>query len=264
MELPNNRAFAYLITERFLHKALVSIRSIKQFSNQVDFHIAYYGRSLPSSKVRKVFGDDVYWHLKGEVQHFTELYKDRPIFVLELFKEGYELVCHIGADVVAYQDIARNFFHELTASIHSKIPLDEMLISTHQTGLLAADLTYWKNCIQVEKFLNWQYKQLCKVNSDKDGHFFDQVYLDFAITSLNVKLLNPSQFGKAYYNLHEGFDKGELKCFHFSGFLDSAPSVLTKYRVKHEYLTADVIALALDYGKRIYDAKEEINKANKA
>lgn len=261
--MSNTRTFAYLITKSYLHKALVSIRSIQQFDCPVDFHIAYFDLELPSEATRSLFGNNVYWHLKGKPQHFKDLYAERPNFVLELFEEGYEQVNHIGADMVAY-DVGIDFklkYIEAAFIKHAELPINP--IQSHRTGIINSDLTYWINNYFVRNFLKWQSEQLKIRNDDKDGYFFDQVFLDYVLTYLvKFELLFSKQYGKAYYNLHEGFEKERLQAFHFSGFSEITPSILTTFNLDQKLLTPEVVMLALEYGERLNAAKEEISKAN--
>lgn len=262
----NSITFAYLISQEYLHKALVSVRSIQQFyPSMIDFHIAYYDSQLPSKEVQELFGKNVYWHLKGKLQNFWGIYADRPLFVLELFEDGYKQVNHIGADVVAYSesiDLQLTYSQDAAFICHSHLPNNNP-VHLHKTGLLNSDLTYWRFSEDSINFLKWQAEQLKQVNSDKEGYFFDQVYLDFALTQCSeVQILTPNSYGKAYYNLHEGFSRTNLVAFHFSGFMEEFPSLLSKFNFDKKHLTVEVVQLALEYGERLYAAKEEIKQAN--
>jgi hypothetical protein len=265
----SKKTFAYIISSGYLHKALASIRSIQQFNLDVDFNIAYFSNELPSEQVRKLFGNRVHWHLMREPNNYIEIYAYRPTFLLALMNLfNYKQVNHIGADVIAYSkgiDLDLWYKDRDAAFIcHNQLPVHP--IALHKTGLLNSDLTYWSNNVDVKHFLKWQAEQLELVNSDKDGYFFDQVYLDFALTSLTeYKVLNSDAYGKAYYNLHEGFNRAHLVAFHFSGFVEDIPTVLTRFKFNRlEHLTADVVKLAIEYGEMLYDAKEEIEQANEA
>lgn len=242
-----------------MHQALVAVESARKFEPDIHINIAYFEASLPTEEQKKLFGENTYWHLKGKPVSFTELYKERPNFMLELFNEGYDKVLHIGSDILFLQDFSLYFINHTWACPHIlKLPLNAYQArNIHRTGLLNSDLVMWDNNSSTRKFLNWQYEMLKQVNSNKEGFFFDQTYLDYGLMLGYIKLQEYPGDNVAYYNLHER-EVQYATTFQFSGFVERIPSMLTKYKVDDKLLTYEVVTLAINYGEALNEAKKKL------
>lgn len=256
-----SNTIALLITNDRLHQALVAVESARKFEPELDVNIAYFDSKLPTEEQQKLFGKNTYWHLKGKPAHFKEIFKERPRFVLDLFDEGYKRVLHIGSDIF----FLRKFSHYFSDSRNWACPhLVELPLNAtharniHKTGIINSDLIMWINNALSREFLNWHYEMLKQVNDDKEGFFFDQMYLDFGISTghINVRLNSPDNV--SYYNLHEPRSIKYTTTFQFSGFVEQIPSMLTRYKVDKKLLTLDVVQLAMKYGELLDEAKTRL------
>lgn len=256
------RTIALLITPERLHHALVAIESARKFDPSINVNIAYFGSSLPSESQRALFGTNTYWYLKGEPVHFRELFKERPRFILELFEEGYDRVLHIGADILFLDYFEHYFIGDenwiCPHLVHLPINANKA-ISIHKTGLLNSDLSMWNNSSSTNSFLNWQYEMLKQRNDNKDGFFFDQVYLDHGVMDGIIDVNRSYYDNISYYNLEERLlHIKQATTFQFSGFVEQIPSMLTRYKVDKKLLTLEVVQLALKYGELLNEAKIKV------
>jgi hypothetical protein len=259
-----SKTLAYLITPSFLPQLLVSIESARKDQGySEDINILFFAATLPDKSTQALFGRRVYWHLAGEPQEIKELYHKRPSFVLQLFDDGYEQVIHLGADVVFYSGARAELLEDSPftnlVSCHSSAPVYP--IATHKTGLVNSDYVSWA-AETSRSFLAWQQEQLNKVNDNQNGYFFDQIYLDFVFPQLRASLgiVDPVTENRAWYNIHEPFDRAQLASFQFTGFREQVPTVLTKHKsIDPKLITKDVVELCLDYADRIASAKARLS-----
>lgn len=252
---------ALLISPSRLHQALVAVESARKFAPELDINIAYFGSSLPSEEQRALFGNHTYWHLKGAPQHFKEIYRERPKFILDLFAEGYECVLHIGADIFFLNDFSRYFKDYNWICPHLiNLPVNaDKSNSIHKTGLLNADLMHYVNKPSAREFLNWHYNMLCQQNDNQNGFFYDQRYYDHGIMSGHIGVNTDPRSNIAYWNLEERLNVlSKAITFQFSGFVEQLPAMLTRYKVDRKLLTFDVVNLALTYGELLHEAKERL------
>jgi hypothetical protein len=267
------RAVAILVTPDFLPQLKVCIESIKQHEPELPICVAYFGADYPEN----YNPDNVYFYLQGEVAEVKELYKQRPRFILDLLRDEYSQVLHIGADVVFYQPFVKYMQRyagcdaALSPHITSPIKIEDELFpndfSVYRTGPYNSDFTIWNDFPDTRNFLLWQYQSLCKVNDDKYGYFFDQTYLAMAPCFMDTEIITDVGINVAYYNLHENLVEvdrdGEyivtnqgrfvnpLICFQFTGYETRKPARLSKFHKREKQLTSGILSVTLDYAKRL-------------
>jgi len=217
--------------------------------------------------------------LRANPQTFTQyeetarlLYANRPKAILGLFKQGFDEVLHLGADVHFYahfMEQLRALPGDIVATPHitKPMPLDGARPTTmqiHMTGQLNSDFVLYRNKPRTIAFLEWMAAAMeVKCSDDiSSGHFFDQVYLSYAPYFTNCYILKKPGFNVAYWNLQErelfrdldgkwrvAADQQQLVCFQFSGFDPDKWWQLSKYNKRPSVQTLEALTLCKEFSE---------------
>lgn len=206
-------------------------------------------------------------------QHESEtanVLASRPACILDLFEQGYHTVVHLGADVVFYTD-PRSFISNNVGSIAAAPHLLDLPRTANEsrwislTGILNSDVVIYRNYPETLAFLKWQKQMLAEVCASDvhNGHFYDQQYLQMAMTLPSFCLIEDVGVNVAYYNMHEEGRplrrEDGLHCFQFSGYDIKRPLTLSKYNLNPKLQTLQATKLLLDYRERLIKAGLKIN-----
>lgn len=218
-------------------------------------------------------------HLRYKPDEFQSNYKDimqcicsiRPKAVLRAFKEGYETVIFLGADMEFFTEptelftLISSYNAIVTPHITNPLPNDGKFPNNEsiaKTGHINSDLVVWKNCPEIVEFLKWQAKEMETKCISSNEIFLDQTWLNFLpffVKDVYI-LLNPG-YNVAYwcYNqrgLHFKNNKwlmsnnDPLVCFQYSGFDLNNSEIISKYQNRYR-AEGDFLEFLKDYAKRI-------------
>lgn len=210
----------------------------------------------------------------SRAEELPQLYKDmlqnicanRPSEVLKCFDLGYEEVIFTGADTIFYSNALKEYCKEeenwytspeayFVTHMKSPPPLDGK--SPIFDPSINSDLVLWKRNEVTSDFLKKQFNFLKTNCVAREGHFYDQTYLNLAHNKLVCETIVSPAVNVAFYNLHdtgvrETVAAREVVSFQFSGFDFDNPERISKHQ--NRYKMVDIPGLDWyinDYIRRV-------------
>jgi hypothetical protein len=165
----------------------------------------------------------------------------RPGQVLKCFNDGYQTVVFVGADLVFYD---RSLEHLIESDVERDIFFPHMLTPPPRDGYfpkvdttINSDLVIWRNTYLTREFLDDMEKYLTQQCDCEYGHFYDQTYLQFALSQTDSAVSASVRHNIAFYNLHERMaciEHGVISSFQFSGFDPSCPEKISIHQNRYK------------------------------
>lgn len=258
-----DRTVAILASDAYLPRLKVCIDHIRKYSPEVPINVLYFG----DREDIVGYSDHLIVTTSLRLESFKDIFAARPAYMIQLLRQGYNSVLHLGADVIFYSPVEEIFeqYREYDAAgsphIITPIPYDGKMPSNeqiHLTGQLNSDFILWNYTKSALTFLEWQHKELQRANADDPsrGQFFDQVYLSFAPYFIdNFHIIKDPGHNVAYFNLHER-DLENAKSIQYTGYNFSTRPILSKYMRRPSDFTITAAKRAIDYGNKLEDAGE--------
>lgn len=260
-----DKTVAILASDSYLPRLKVCIDSIRKHSPDIPINILYFGDREEICG----YSDHLIVTSSTRLEVFKDIFAARPAYMIQLLRQGYNSVLHIGADVIFYSPVEEIFEkysqYDAAGSPHiiTPIPYDGTVPSNeqiHLTGQLNSDFMLWNYTKSTLEFLEWQHNELKRSNEDAPsrGQFFDQVYLSFAPYFIeNFHIMRDTDQNVAYYNLHER-DIEAAKSIQYSGYSLRERSRLSRYMRRLSDFTIETVKRAISYGDAIEDAGEKL------
>lgn len=260
-----DKTVAILSSEAYLPRLKVCINHIRKHSPDIPINVLYFGDREDIAG----YTDHLIVTSSLRIKSVKDIFAARPAYMIQLLRQGYNSVLHIGSDVLFYsplEEIFSNYSHyDAAGSPHiiTPIPYDGKMPSNeqiHLTGQLNSDFMLWNYSKSTLMFLEWQHKELQRCNEDEPsrGRFFDQVYLSFAPYFIeNFHIMRDTYHNVAYFNLHER-DLDTAHSIQYTGYDFKTRTRLSKYMQRPSDMTISAVKRAIAYGNELEDAGEEI------
>lgn len=259
----------------YFSRALAAIKQIRKFTD-TDVRLGVWAEDFSGTAAFHNYKNVTLIHKKdlengSHGSELADILAARPIMMFNALKK-YECVLFMGADQMFYSNpdmllsYLRDFDFVGVPHVY-QIPKDHRVaLHTYMTGLLNTDLQLWARSDSTMAFLERYANELYAecVDSPRDGRFFDQIWLQYALFVIpRAILLRDPTYNVAYFNLHEQerqeiLHNKRVRSFQFSGYDERTPAKLSKYISDPKTISLNATYMAIKYHEKLMDAEMEL------